>query len=627
MERIIRKAVAILLLFMSFTLLFAQLDSFPVTPGIGELPLWGAPAFVNYDTIAFIAIGSTDDSLYAYGLDGSTIDGFPIAMPGLIRSKIAWEPIDDAVLLVTITTNGYLCLVEWYDGITTTTEIPLGSSANYISPVIADMEGDGELEIFAAVDTTIYCYSLYGNFLWSADFYSSSTDNSAVATPSVGDIDGDGEMEIIIESYEALFAFNSDGSSVDSFPIELPEDVKFSYSSPFLWDYDSDGLCEIFCGVHGISGSEYGAVYVVNGDEPSLDEPLYVITGAYGTWIYSPACAGDVNGDYSYDITFGTVNGTVFGITGDGALASFGGVGLHFSMGHIYGGVLLADVDGNAGPEYIFQMIDDEYNTLVIIDPGADYVEGFPDSMPDIYSGILTPAYLNYGDSTYIAAATSDGNLYLWGFEGNSLPGYVFWTELYGDRHNRSLMPPDPVTLEVDMITEGDSAGYYNLVWDECISNEFAGYHIYTAPDSIGTFADSSESGLALITTITSAEDTEFVYLSSLPAESTWFFIVVEDFYGRTSPRSIPKQFIDTTVILEKTKTPDVVELSISPSPFNSSCRIYAPNAATLEILSLNGKILKVIPTTGDFARLNASDIPSGVLLIIARIPFKQISF
>ncbi|RKZ28076.1 hypothetical protein DRQ26_01880, partial [bacterium] len=394
----------ILMLFLGIPLL-AQVDGFPVSLGTGDEPLWGAPAIVKTDSASFIAIGSTDDSLYLINTNGSFVDGFPIALSGHITSKVAWEPCDSGILIFVLSENGILTKIMW-DGTTAAVEwtITLGENSRYISPVLGE-DDDGNLEIFSAVDTTLFCCSSDGDVLWSADF--SSSTGSAVATPSCGDIDGDGEDEIIVEGYEKIFAFNPDGSPVDGFPLELV-DAAFSYSSPFLWDCDDDGAMEIFCGAHQITGGEYGVVYRIDADEPSLDSPIFTITGAYGTWLYSSPAIGDVNGDYSYDITFGSINGTVFSIDGSGALVSFGGVALHMSYGHIYGGIMLCDIDNSAGPEFIFQMSQesDELAYLIAMDPGALYPENFPDTMAESDAGILSPAVFEDDSSTKIVAAT-----------------------------------------------------------------------------------------------------------------------------------------------------------------------------------------------------------------------------
>ncbi len=602
MKNLIIKIFLALLIFP----LWAQVDGFPVAIGVGNEPLWGAIAIIETDSSAYIAIGSTNDSLYVIETDGSNVSGFPMLLPGKITSKIAWEPKDSAIVIFALTENGYLCRIIW-NGATASidTEISLGTSAKYISPVIDDVRNDGELEVFAAVDTTLYCYSFYGEFLWSANFYSST--GAAVATPACGDINGDGKNEIIVEGYEALFAYNSNGSAVDSFPVEL-EDAAFSYSAPFLWDYDGDGNCEIFCGAHRTSGDEYGIVFKVDGSDPSLDSPIYTVHGAFGTWVYSSPSIGDMNGDYSYDITFGSINGTVFGITGDGAVSSFGGVALHMAYGHIYGGILLCDLDNEPGPEYIFQMSQESSNFayMIAMNPNALYIDNFPDTLEQNEAGILTPAVFVQDSSTYIAGATGDGELYLWQIDNLPAAGYKFWTELFGDRRNRSVAIPDAPQLSIEL---QDSE--YSLIWTMSISPDFQKYLLYQSSDSAGTT-------IVLIDSISDIGDTNYTVAADTLSDSLWFFVIVEDSFGRTSARSVPQSTIDTAAICEKAVFPQKISLTISPSPFNSVCKITAQGAQYIEVSSLDGKRLKTLESDNGVFRFDAQNLPSGILLLRA---------
>ena len=579
-ELIMRKIFIIIALFSICYVVYGEMDGFPVSFGIGEdTPVWSAPAFVRLDTNFIVICGSTNDTLYGFNLDGSSANGFPVYVDGPIRSKIGWTKIDTFIAIFVLTADGRLSRIDW-DGTNSTTvfHTTLGENSNYISPVLEDINFDGLLEILAAVDTTLFCLDIYGDTLWTAGFISST--GFAVATPSCGDIDGDGSPEIVVEGYQMLNVFTSSGEEVSGFPIELSDDEAFSYSSALLFDYDKDGAYEIFCGLHQISGANYGLIKAFESDGSEIGDPFFTVAYSYGGWIYSPLSLGDADGDYNLDLCFGNLPAELYAINIDGNISSFGGTGRD-QPGHIYGSVLMSDLDGIPGPEYIFQTVNetDSNSLMFVMDPGANDVLGFPDTMESNLGGMLTPAICPLGESTYVAAITGDGNLHLWGIANTPLPGYANWMELFGDRQNRNLAPPTNVQLS---LTKIDSA-IYELDWQRSSNLEFADYLIYLATDSAG-------SSCVLLDSITDIAETSYTYESDTPPESLWFFVLVEDIFGRTSLRSVPKSPYDTTYIDEKTSLPARISLNVSPNPFNSSCAItISTNSVSREYAKQNG--------------------------------------
>ncbi len=602
------RLVALLILsFCTMACIYGQVDGFPVELGVGEsLPLWGAPAAVKLDSTVFIAMGSTDEFLYAFYLDGSAVEGFPVDVGGPVRGKIAWEPYGFGASFFILTIDGILSRVDW-DGAGTVIlfQDDRGDSSGFVAPVLADIDDNGEIEIIAAIDTTLFCLTDDGGVFWSAGFMSST--GSAVAAPACGDVDGDGSLEIVVLGYESITVFNSDGDIIEGFPAELEDDKYFSYSSPILFDYDNDGAYEIFCGGHSTSGYEFGIVVAFESDGSQIDDPFYTIS-SYGGWIYSPPAWGDINGDYQPDLAFGTVTGAVFGVNTSGSLSSFGGVGLDHP-GHIYGSVMLCDLDNEPGPEYIFELIEESASitTLVIIEPGAEDIENFPDTIESETGGILSPTVFIYGESTYVSMATGDGELYLWGFPIMPLPGYANWMELYGDRRNRGLAPPHKPAASVEELADGE----YEIYWTQIQNPDFLCYNLYLSTDSAGTDYE-------IIATIENIADTEYIYETSAPEESLWFFVVIEDSLGRTSLKTIPVCPYDTTAIAEQAAFGNENRaINISPNPFNSSCFVRYNGGESIRIYDISGRLLKSEKMEHSSIQIDAESLPSGILVFV----------
>ncbi len=595
--------VVVVILAFCFSACFGcEVDGFPVRLGAGAEPLWGAPAVASLESTLIIIVGSTNDSIYAVRTDGSFAPGFPLHLPGPVASKVAWEPTADGLAIFALTTDGTLCRIDWngtYAELVLSAD--LGENSGRTSPVLFDVDDDGEINVIAAVDTSVFCLSPAGELIWRGEFWSSV--GCAVATPAAGDIDGDGENEVVVEGYEALFALNSDGTNAEGFPVEL-SGAAFSYSAPFLWDCDGDEAAEIFCGAHQTEGCNYGIVYKVDVSEGAAASELYTVPG-YGSWVYSTASWGDLNGDYAADLAFGSVEGTVFGLTCDGALSSFGGVALHLSLGHIYGSTILCDVDSQPGPEYIIQSFDEDGGKmyLIVMDPTASYIDGFPDSVDAAESGVLTPAVFTYGGSTYVAACDARGNLHLWAFAGCPLPGYDNWLELFGDRRNRNTAPPQPTALSVTRLDDTT----YQVCWRRCDNADFLEYRVYVSSDSAGTAP-------AVVFSSPEPAETCFSWISDAAPESLWFFAVVRDSFGRGSLRSVPVSPVDTALVGEA-KTHRSVVIHASPNPFNSFCDVLASGAKSVKVFTITGRCVFVAPPK---TRLSAERLPAGMLLLKA---------
>ncbi len=172
-------------------------------------------------------------------------------------------------------------------------------------PSIADLDGDGQLEIVQVTggqneDGSVYVLDITGEDLegWPKTFdnnwiitgptlsdidddgikeiiflerISSSlgnihiqrldgtpySDNWPVAipgtpavTPSIGDVDNDGAIDILVCSSRAMYLFDLNGELKPGWPVENP-DTRFSFQSPILIDLNNDGTLEIIGAAHG----------------------------------------------------------------------------------------------------------------------------------------------------------------------------------------------------------------------------------------------------------------------------------------------------------------------------------------------------------------------------------------
>lgn len=111
-----------------------------------------------------------------------------------------------------------------------------------LAPLLASV-GDSRLDVVACgVDGHLVAWDPLGNVL--PGFSNVTLGGSATeASPAVADLDGDGALEVLIAAEDRrLYAFHSDGTPVSGFPIEIGAEAR---STPAVWDLDHDGATDI----------------------------------------------------------------------------------------------------------------------------------------------------------------------------------------------------------------------------------------------------------------------------------------------------------------------------------------------------------------------------------------------
>jgi hypothetical protein len=244
-------------------------DSNPATNGVlyrvtGASFCYSSPAAANLDgdpaaEIVFCLNIATNSagSIYAVNGNGTLVPGWPVATgdlanPSAITASPAIADLDGNgvnEIVVASERGGGRVHVLRADGTVfpgwpqsapaVTTQVRTGS------PVIADLDGDGHLDIiFPSSDGRLFAWNRNGVLLagFPVTLYTGSGE-ATQSSPTIGDLDADGRMEILVgDESGKLHGFNHDGTPVAGFPIQLTGELR---GSPILWDIDNDGLIEV----------------------------------------------------------------------------------------------------------------------------------------------------------------------------------------------------------------------------------------------------------------------------------------------------------------------------------------------------------------------------------------------
>jgi MYXO-CTERM domain-containing protein len=336
------------------------------------------------------------------------------------------------------------------------------------SPILADIDNDGDLEIvLAAMDAHVYAWHHDGSAVAGWPVLLSAGDKRAriVETPAMGDVDGDGTVELVVgtnEDYDGTGRFylvRGDGSIAPGFPKSIPTLGVLPFvgtglpNSPAMANTDeSQGVETVFAGIVALprivrgDGTAAGTVDNVAYGEHTTSDDIPSLSGL------SSAAFGDVNNDGVPDV--------VSGGAGFGFAEAFAGSGERVDFDHHVGAwdgttnkylpgfpqrvddtqffqnPIVADVDGDGKPE-------------VIVGSGGYYLHAWnedgvePEGWPKFTGGwIISSATVGDidGDGTLeVATATRGGWLFAWHTTGR-IDGRIDWASFHHDDHNTRNM-------------------------------------------------------------------------------------------------------------------------------------------------------------------------------------------
>ncbi|MBI4613647.1 MAG: VCBS repeat-containing protein [Planctomycetes bacterium] len=353
----------------------------------------------------------------------------------------------------------------------------------YGSPAVADLDGDGKLEIAFGTyynDEHLYCVNAEdGTVLWKMKSEGGPFDASCLPL----DVDGDGRLEIIAgdSSTGTLFALEgATGKVVWKFAGPNSTD-----SPPAAADLDGDGKPEIVYGTMA-EADRRGTVVALNAEDASL-----VWLARVPGHVQSEPCLVDLEGDGQIDVLVTTW-------MGDHRIRALSGKDGHELWTHetgdsMYHGVSAGDLDGDGKPEIVASSTDGSACCLSgaggkllwkkkLGDPPICYLFGpvtLADLAGDAHLEVLVP-----GRDLYCLNAAGE---LLWTHEiGQQIPRGAAVADLDGDGDLEVALGADDRVFRVVSGAEGKELARFDAR---------IGEHEYEGIDSAPLLADLDGDG------------------------------------------------------------------------------------------------------------------------------------
>jgi thermitase len=452
----------------------------------------------------------------------------------------------------------------------------------YQPPIVADLEGNGSLEIvvfsgadeWATVDRTVRIYATNGSLIRSWVVDANMFGKFPRPPGVVGDIDNDGDMEIIVGASEYGFGsdtgfchvevWHHDSTVVSGWPVNISDCIALS-----LGDLEGDGQLEIF----GASGSAFNGncrVFVFRNDGTNV--PGWPVSLGEGVVLFSPPAVADVDGDGDMEVM---------------ASAS------HLNMG------------------------------IYVWHHNGTPLNGFPITFLDNGS-TATPTLgdLDGDGDLEVALPTSgygiQGKMHVWDLTGPYNPPLIDWGMHQHDLWHTGWYHPKPPTGL--LATPGTD--WIDLTWYSNTEPDITGYNVYRSISAGGSY---TKVNIDLIT------DTTYHDAGLIPGQ-TYFYVVTARIKAQTESRYSSEVNAIIIGVTEDANSSIITPfLSIQPNPslmqdLRISFGVSHGTTVRLQVFDVCGRVVVTLNnrkmTSGIYLfRWNRKDkndrtIPSGVYFV-----------
>ena len=335
----------------------------------GKALFWNTPAVGDIDNdgvVELAAMGWNDDKLWIFDAQGNLEAGWPksvdpdMGASGPLGAVIFADYDKDGMMEVFAQcsdklfgweANGTEITDGDSDPLTDGVMLETGFIWDYGTPCVADLNGNGQMEIAAAMrDDKLHVLDSTGTLLPG---FPVAIGGDPATAPAIADLGGDGIQEIIFATSgdNQLHAFRPDGSESSGFPVGIAQGEDTD-SAPAIGDINGDGDPDI-----AIAGSN-GTLWAFNGDNGSVLPNFPInLTDAFGgiAVVNGHPVLVDIDGDGVLDILVGDRSGRLHGYSTNGSQLT--GFPVQTS-GVIQNAPAVWDVDADGLTEVVVQSFD-----------------------------------------------------------------------------------------------------------------------------------------------------------------------------------------------------------------------------------------------------------------------------
>ena len=479
------------------------------------------------------------------------------------------------------------------------------------APVLADLNNDGTLEIIfcgrgkasASISAGIHAWNLQGEELDGFPFEMPST---PAFTPTLADIDGDGFLEMFVSTTSALICVSHTGEEI--YRVESGEAYKYSYQSPLVVDFYGDGNWSLVGACHGDNPNHYVRNALSGEYLNGWPKPV-------SSWTYSAPTVAKNGDEYAIFMGVSGEGNVFYQYDVNGNVAP--GFPLNLTSG-VEGFVSVADIDGDGENEIItdFNLMEGSLGYIRAWEmDGSEITNGFP-LRPQ---GLTYMNGANFGDIngdgqleivtlSYVQNFSPDDPVYVTAYALNQPVENLVYGTYKGSNDRMGWIREEDIIISCnpakDLVAEtpGDVPNVH-LSWTEpevgSTGNLF-GYMIQKDGETMTVFLD---------------EQTEYTDFD-VDFEETHEYAVITIFDDGCESISDP---LTVTVIWDAIEENEV-HFSLYPNPAKETLHVKGSDLLQVELFNVMGQL--VLKAEENFDEIHLGDLRDGIYFV--RIQSKQ---
>jgi hypothetical protein len=271
---------------------------------------FSAPAFGDIDgdgeeeVVVHSFFFGISGQVWAFNKDGTSVTGFPQSLGGTLKAPALGDVNNDGDLeiisVVNISGIGHVFVLDG-DGSVLPGWPQQFDTIVGTGPAVGDVDGNGSNEIFACSFYKIYGYRGDGAVLPGFPFEPGEAYTFNYNTPVLADLDGDGDREIVTATSNEndftgrAYVLNHDGTVVQGWPQGTPYSI---FVPPSVADIDGDGWLDVALGDQTLSPEPVNAIHAW--DRAGVELPGFPIDGIAA--IFAQIMIADIDGDGAVEL-------------------------------------------------------------------------------------------------------------------------------------------------------------------------------------------------------------------------------------------------------------------------------------------------------------------------------------